>query len=228
MDDVIVEREFAQRIISRIVDVSGVSMSRREGIEPMVGRKWMKMLLRVALLMGCCGACLVAIGQAGDGLISPSRPVPTGKAPGMQIKLLKDSPEEKVYTVIFHKGDEALSGLTDFSMQNNVQDAHFTGIGAVSGATLGWLDLPKKSYHRIAVSEQVEVLSLVGDVATFDGKPVVHMHAVLGRSDGSTVGGHALELDVNPTLEIFMTVNSTPLKKRPDDASGMKFINPTQ
>jgi hypothetical protein len=146
----------------------------------------------------------------------------------MQIKLLKDSPEEKVYTVIFHKGDEALSGLTDFAVQNNVQDAHFAGIGAVSGATLGWLDLSKKSYHRIAVLEQVEVLSLIGDVATFSGKPVVHMHAVLGRSDGSTVGGHALELDVNPTLEIFITVNSAPLKKRPDDASGMKLIDPTQ
>jgi len=194
----------------------------------MVGGRWMKMLLTVALLPGWCGVCLVARGQASDGLISPSQPVPTGKAPGMQIKLLKDSPEEKVYTVIFHKGDEALSGLTDFAVQNNVQDAHFAGIGAVSGATLGWLDLSKKSYHRIAVLEQVEVLSLIGDVATFSGKPVVHMHAVLGRSDGSTVGGHALELDVNPTLEIFITVNSAPLKKRPDDASGMKLIDPTQ
>jgi predicted DNA-binding protein with PD1-like motif len=194
----------------------------------MVYGKWMKMLMAVALLIGYCGACLVASGQASDGLISPSRPVPIGKAPGMQIKLLKDSPEEKVYTVIFHKGDEAMSGLTDFAMQNNVQDAHFTGIGAVSGATLAWLDIPKKSYHRIAVSEQAEVLSLIGDVATFNGKPVVHMHAVLGRSDGSTVGGHALELDVNPTLEIFITMNSMPLKKRPDDASGMKFIDPTQ
>lgn len=183
-----------------------------------------KTMLGVALLAGVVG---VAGAQSGD-LISPSRPVPTGKAPGMQIKLVKDTPDEKVYAVIFHRGDEVLSGLTDFAIQNKVQDAHFTGIGAVSGATLGWLDLPKKSYHRIAVTEQVEVLSLIGDVATFNGKPVVHMHAVLGRSDGSTVGGHVWELNVNPTLEVFMTVNSTPLKKRPDDASGMKFIDPTQ
>jgi uncharacterized protein len=189
----------------------------------------MKLTIAVLVLLGSWGLCPVVSGQTvSDSLISPSRPVPTGKAPGMQIKLVKDTPGEKVYTVIFYKGDEALSGLTDFAILNNVQDAHFTAIGAVSGATLAWLDAPKKIYHRIAVSKQVEVLSLIGDVATFNGKPVVHMHAVLGRSDGSTVGGHVFELEANPTLEVFVTVNSTPLKKRPDDASGMKLIDPTQ
>lgn len=183
----------------------------------------------LSLLLGCGGAFHDACGQTvTDHVISPSRPVPSGKAPGMQFKLLNESRGEKVYTVIFHKGDEALSGLTDFAMQNNVQDAHFTGIGAVSGATLAWLDLPKKVYHRIAVSEQVEVLSLIGDVALSNGKPVVHMHAVLGKSDGSTIGGHVFALEANPTLEVFLTVDNTPLKKRPDDASGMKLIDPTQ
>lgn len=186
--------------------------------------------LKIALLLlGSCGLCSVVCGQAVSGdLISPSRPVPTGKAPGMQVKLVKDTPGEKVYAVIFRKGDEALSGLTDFAIEHKVEDAHFTGIGAVSGATLAWLDVSKKIYHRIAVPEQVEVLSLIGDVATFNGKPVVHMHAVLGRSDGSTVGGHVFELNANPTLEVFVTVDSVPLKKRPDDASGMKLIDPAQ
>jgi len=166
--------------------------------------------------------------QPDERFISPSRPVPAGKAPGMQVKLVKDTPEEKVYAVIFHKGDEALSGLTDFAIADKVEDAHFTGIGAVSSATLAWLDVPHKIYHRIAVPEQVEVLSLIGDVATFNGKPVVHMHAVLGHPDGTTTGGHVFELNANPTLEVFVTVNSVPLKKRPDDASGMKLIDPTQ
>ncbi len=204
-------------------------MSRRKGIERMVTVRFTRKLTIGALLICWFGTYRAAYGQTvKDELISPSRPVPTGRAPGMQIKLVKDTPEEKVYVVIFHKGDEALSGLTDFAMQHAVQDAHFSAIGAVSGATLAWLDASKKIYHRIAVSEQVEVLSLIGDVATFNGKPVVHMHAVLGRSSGSTVGGHVFELNANPTLEVFVTVNRTPLKKRPDDASGMKLIDPTQ
>jgi uncharacterized protein len=163
-----------------------------------------------------------------DQYIPPSRSVPTGKAPGMQVKLLKDTPDEQVYAVIFHKGDEALSGLTDFAIKYRIGDAHFTGIGAVSGATLAWLDLSKKVYHRIPVPQQVEVLSMIGDIATFNGIPIVHTHTVLGRSDGSTIGGHIFELNVNPTLEVFVTANKTPLSKKPDDASGMKLIDPTQ
>jgi uncharacterized protein len=163
-----------------------------------------------------------------DSLISPSRPVPVGKAPHMQVKLVKNTLEERVYAIVFYKGDDAMSGLTDFALQKKIKDAHFTGIGAISSATLAWLEPSKKIYHRIPVEEQAEVLSLIGDVATFNGKPIVHMHAVLGKSDGTPIGGHVFELNVNPTLEIFMTVNSISLKKRPDDESGMKVIDPQQ
>ena len=161
--------------------------------------------------------------------ISPSRPIPTGQAPGMQVKLVSEGKDgEKVYAVIFSKGDEVLSGLTDFAIKYKVGAAHFTGIGAISGALVGWLDLSAKAYHPIHVDEQVEVLSMMGDVATFNGKPVVHAHLVLGRHDGSTVGGHLWEAHVNPTLEVFVSVDPVGLKKKADDASGMKLIDPTQ
>jgi len=189
-------------------------------------------LKSVLLLIACTLPTMISpptrAQEPDDRYISPSRPVPTGKAPGMQVKQVKNTPEEKVYAVIFRKGDEAMSGLTDFAIQNKIEDAHFTAIGAVSSATLAWLDLSKKVYHRIPVDEQVEVVSLIGDIATFNGKPIVHMHSVLAKPDGSTIAGHVFELNVNPTLEVFITVNTTPLKKRPDDASGMKLIDPVQ
>jgi hypothetical protein len=173
--------------------------------------------------------CHSAGGQVpDDSYISPTRPVPAGKAPAMKVKLVKDAPEEKVYAVIFYKGDDAMSGLTDFAILHHIDDAHFTAIGAVNGATLAWLDPAAKIYHRIPVTQQAEVLSLIGDMTTFNGKPIVHMHVVLGRPDGTTIGGHVFELDVNPTLEVMVTVNTAPLKRKPDDASGMKVIDPTQ
>ena len=180
-------------------------------------------ILTLALVMFCS---IAAFSQ--EQTILPSRPIPTGKAPNMQVKLLKDTPEEKVYTVIFLKGDEALSGMLDFANKYHANDAHFTAIGAISSATLGWLDLSRKLYVAIPVNQQVEVASLIGDIATFQEKPVIHMHAVLSKRDGSTVAGHVWELNVNPTLEFFVTVNNTPLKKRPDDPSGMKLIDPKQ
>jgi predicted DNA-binding protein with PD1-like motif len=191
----------------------------------------------VVMLFFLCSAAVTVRAQAPvsqtpgaeeEPMISPARPVPVGKAPGMESKLLTDTPGEKVYTIIFHSDDEVLSGLTDFAIAHQVKDAHFTAIGAVQSGTLAWLDLSKKSYHRIPVDEQSEVVSLTGDIAEFGGKPVVHMHAVLSKRSGATVGGHVFELNVRPTLEVFMTVDSAPLQKKPDESSGMKLIDPTK
>jgi predicted DNA-binding protein with PD1-like motif len=186
------------------------------------------MRLRLALLLLVLSTPVIAQTTAApnDAFISPSRPVPAGKAPTMQAKLVKDAAGEQVYSIIFYKDDDVMSGLTDFAIAHKVSDAHFTSIGAVSGATLAWLDIPKKMYRRIAVTQQVEVVSLIGDIAVFNGVPIVHMHAVLCKPDGSTIGGHVFELIANPTVEVFMTVNTTPLIKKADDASGMKLIDP--
>lgn len=146
----------------------------------------------------------------------------------MQARQIRSTPEETVWAIVFHSGDEALSGLTDFAIAHQIQDAHFTGIGAVSGATLAWLDLRLKQYHAIPVTSQHEVLSLTGDIAAFNGKPVVHMHAVLGGRDGSAVGGHVFELAVEPTLEVFLTADTVLLQKKADPASGIKLIDPEQ
>ena len=166
--------------------------------------------------------------QTKEETISPARPIPTGLAPGMKVKLVSEKAGERVYAVIFARNDEILSGLTDFAIKYKVEAAHFTGIGAIKDATVGWLDLTAKNYHPIHVDQQVEVLSMIGDVATFNGKPVVHAHMVLGKRDGSTVGGHLWEAHVSPTLEVFVSVDPIPLKKKLDDESGMKVIDPTQ
>jgi hypothetical protein len=101
-------------------------------------------LLLIALTASATVCCSAGSQVPDDLYISPSRPIPTGKAPGMRAKLVKDTPEEKVYAVIFYRGDEVLSGLTDFAIQHKIEDAHFTAIGAASGGTLAWLDPTNK------------------------------------------------------------------------------------
>lgn len=182
--------------------------------------------MKLAFSAGLLLSLALTSGAQEKGTILPSRPVPVGKAPAAKWKLLKDTPDERVYAINFYKGDEVLSGLTDFALAQHVSDAHFTGIGAVSSATLAWLDLAQKLYHAIPVQEQVEVLALTGDIATYQNKPVVHMHAVVGKHDGQTMGGHVFELNVNPTIEVFLTANTASLTKRADDPSGMKLIDP--
>jgi predicted DNA-binding protein with PD1-like motif len=60
---------------------------------------------------------------------------------------------------------------------------------------------------------------MLGDIAVDDsGKVSLHLHVVLGFSDGSTKGGHFLEGHVRPTLEVMLRETSARLKRthRPD------------
>jgi predicted DNA-binding protein with PD1-like motif len=149
-----------------------------------------------------------------------------GKAPGMQVQLLSENDGRKEYAVIFAKGDEAFSGLTEFAGKYHVSSAHFTAIGALRGATLAWFSPERKAYKEIPVEGQLEVASMIGDIALFNGKPVVHTHMVVALPDGTTRAGHVLAAHVWPTLEVMVTVEPIAMNKSFDQETGLSLIDP--
>ena len=143
----------------------------------------------------------------------------------MRAKLLHDDAGERVFAVIFETGDDPVAGLTRFAEQADLTAAGFTAIGAFSEATLGYFDWDKKDYERIAVSEQTEVLALVGDIAIEgDDRKKVHAHVVLGKRDGAACGGHLLAAKVRPTLEVIVTESPGHLRRVHDPRSGLALI----
>ena len=115
--------------------------------------------------------------------------------------------------VVLESGEEAFAALTTLANEAGITAASLTAIGAFENATVGWFDFEKKTYKKIEVTQQCEVLSAIGDVAVGDdGKASLHVHVVLGLSDGTTRGGHLLEGKVRPTLEVVLT--DTPVKLR--------------
>jgi predicted DNA-binding protein with PD1-like motif len=142
----------------------------------------------------------------------------------MRSRLISDG-EEKVFIVVFETGDEVMRGLLDFARDNRVSAGHFTAIGALSDVVLGYLDWEKKDYERIPLTEQIEVLSLVGDVALEDGSPQIHAHIVVGKRDGSAHGGHLLEAHVRPTLEVVLHESPEHLRRRLDPDTGLALID---
>ena len=122
--------------------------------------------------------------------------------------------------LVFDTGDEVVSTLTKFAKEEHIAAAHFTAIGAFSDAGIGYFDLQKKDYLKNHVNEQVEVVSLIGDIALDRGAPKVHAHVVVGKSDGSAMGGHLLEAHVRPTLELVLQDSGEQLKRKYDPESG--------
>jgi predicted DNA-binding protein with PD1-like motif len=128
------------------------------------------------------------------------------------------------YALIFETGDEVISGLTAFAQEHDLEASDFTALGAFSRALLGFFEVDRKEYRKIPIAEQVEVLSLVGNITRDAGAAKVHAHAVLGCADGATRGGHLLEGEVRPTLEVILTESPAALRRRFDEASGLALI----
>jgi predicted DNA-binding protein with PD1-like motif len=141
----------------------------------------------------------------------------------MHWKLLDRGPPA-TYAVVLATGDETIGALQQFVRERKIDTAALTAIGAFERAVVGYFDWQLKDYRRIPVEEQVEVLSLIGDVAEAKGEPALHVHAVLGRSDGSVVGGHLLEGHVRPTLEVILTEPPAHLRKKKDPETGLALI----
>ena len=144
----------------------------------------------------------------------------------MKVKLL-DQHGQRTYAIVFDKGDEIIAGLTECARQQNLVAASFTAIGAFSSATLGYFDRERMDYRQIPVGEQTEVLTLAGNVAVDAQKrqPKVHAHAVLGRANGSTLGGHVLEARVWPTLEVILVESPAHLCRTSDPETGLALID---
>jgi uncharacterized protein len=133
--------------------------------------------------------------------------------------------EQNTFALIFDKDDEFISGLTSFAKEKYLGGSHFTAIGAFRTVMLGYFDRDKKNYKKIPIEEQVEVLSLVGDIALKDGAPQVHAHVVVGKSDGTAHGGHILEARVWPTLEVVLSEAPKHLRRKFDAESGLALID---
>jgi predicted DNA-binding protein with PD1-like motif len=164
--------------------------------------------------------------EAANDYISPSVAVPGGRAPKMQVQLLNPKETTKEYAVIFYQGDEAFSGLLEFAEKYHVTSAHFTAIGALNKATLGWLDPQRKMYKKIPIDGQHEVVSMSGDIGLYHGKPVLHSHMVVAGPEGTTRGGHVFAAYASPTLEVMVTIDPIAMQKRFDPATDLTLIDP--
>src|SRR5438552_17740361 len=131
---------------------------------------------------------------------------------------------EKTYVVVFDEGDEPVGGLLQFAIREGLDASRFTSIGGFSEVTLGYFDLEKKDYLPIQLREQVEVVSLTGNIAMNDGKPKVHLHAVVAKRDGTAYGGHLLEARVRPTLEVVLVESPGDLARTTDPKTGLALL----
>jgi len=143
----------------------------------------------------------------------------------MEVKQLPELQGQKRLAVFFGAGEEMMRSLADLAKIRSMPGAYFTRIGALRAAMLGFFDIARREYRRFGIDEQVEVLSLTGNIALEEGEPRIHAHIVVGRFNGATLGGHLLEVHVRPTLEVILVETPASLRRRFDPATGLALLD---
>jgi uncharacterized protein len=143
----------------------------------------------------------------------------------MNARRLDGAAGTRTFVLVFSTGERVIEPLLAFARSHEIAAASLTGIGAFERATLGYFDMQKRDYTRIPIDEQVEVVSLVGNIARGDEGPKLHAHLVVAKRDGTAYGGHLLDGVVRPTLEVMLVETPAHLRRRMDPATGLALID---
>ena len=143
----------------------------------------------------------------------------------MKIRQLDDAGGSRTFVLVCDRGDDPVEALTDAAKRYDLRAASLTGIGAFAGVTLGFFDHARRDYRRRVIREQVEVVSLIGNIALDRGEPRVHAHIVVARADGGALGGHLLGGSVEPTLEVTLVEAPATLQRKTDPFTGLALID---
>jgi hypothetical protein len=142
----------------------------------------------------------------------------------MKSKIVEDA-DVITYIVVCEPGEEAVAALEEFARAERLEASHFTAVGGFERAAVGWFDRSAREMRRIPVDEQCGVLSLIGDVAEGSDGPSLTMEVVVGLADGTTRGGHLLEGQVFPALEVVVTETPAELRRVMRSDVGVALID---
>jgi predicted DNA-binding protein with PD1-like motif len=148
-----------------------------------------------------------------------------GKAPGLRVRMIAgEGGGPRSWALIFAKGDKVMSGLLGWAEREKIAGVHPTATGALSSALFGRFDVQQRAYRNIRIDDQVECISLIGDIGLVNDKPALHVHGCVGLPDGAVKGGHLLHATTFPALEMFATEAAVPLPKQENPETSLELF----
>ena len=127
------------------------------------------------------------------------------------------------YMLRIDYGEEILQSLKQMCEQEGIRLAQVSAIGAVDHAIVGVFDLLEKRYHQEETNEFMEIASLSGSVTEMNGQPYIHLHVTLADQKHILHGGHAIELRVGATCEMFVRILDGQVTREKNEELGINL-----
>ncbi len=106
--------------------------------------------------------------------------------------VLREFKASRIYQGSLDKGADLVEGLSAVIKQQHIEAGMISGIGAVSEARLTYFNVQTKSYEEKHFKENMEIVSLTGNISFKENTIFPHLHAVLSNKDYAAFGGHLL------------------------------------
>ena len=136
----------------------------------------------------------------------------------MQYKRMKDT-----YAVRLDVGEEIMEALKKLAETEQIRAAEVKAIGAADRAVIGVFDLEAGDYRREELNRFMEITSLMGNITEMEGKPYIHLHAMLADQDHGIHGGHVIEMRIGLTCEMFVRVMEGAIEREHSDELGINL-----
>ena len=123
------------------------------------------------------------------------------------------------------QGEELFSSLSSFAEQTGIRAATFTVIGTAKEVTLSWYDIREKKYEDTTITDELEVLGVIGNIGVMEGKSAIHAHGLISDRALAVKGGHIKRLVVHATCEVSLVIASGTFERAYDPSSGLNLLS---
>lgn len=129
--------------------------------------------------------------------------------------------------VRLEKGDELCAALLALAETEDVRLASVSGIGASNDVTLGVFDTRTKEYFKKRYNSwDYELASVTGNLSRQEGKPYLHLHAVIGSPANEKVhAGHLNAAVISATGEFVVDIIDEEVGRRFDADIGLNLFD---
>ncbi len=136
---------------------------------------------------------------------------------------------KSLFVLRLEDGDDIMASLRKFSRAKRIRGATVEGIGSLKRAKLGYFDFERtREYTWLVLEEDMEVLSLLGNISTKHESYLPHVHVTLGRKDFTVMGGHLDDGSLANMIELVVRKVPGKLVKLPDEKTGLNILKLSQ
>lgn len=109
------------------------------------------------------------------------------------------------YIAVAETGEEIMSELTKLCVEEELDGAALSGLGAVEDIKLGLYNPKTKSYDTRSFETTSEMVSFNGNISIRNNELFLHAHAAFADENFQMFGGHLFSATVVATAEFVIT-----------------------